>query len=90
MTRNKAFVMIAITTALGVLGTVPAAASDHNGRERQRGYVLPCSLDGVNPVYHPEIFGNPAVAKAYGFVEGLDRVWRVQSRLPPVSAAGTA
>ena len=91
MTGNKAFVVIAITTALGILGTAFAAASDHNGnQERPRSYVVPCSLVGVNPAYHPDIFGNPAVAKAYGFVEGLDRVWRVQSRLPPVSAAGTA
>ena len=80
MTRDKAFVVIAITTALGILGTVPAAASDHNGsQERPRSYVVPCSLVGVNPAYHPDIFGNPAVAKAYGFVQGPDRVWRVES-----------
>ena len=80
MTANKAFVVISITTALGILGTVPAAASDHNGsQERPRSYVVPCSLVGVNPAYHPDIFGNPAVAKAYGFVQGLDRVWRVES-----------
>jgi len=79
MTRDKACVVIAITAALGILDTVPAAASDHNGRERQRGYVVPCSLDGVNPVYHPEIFGNPAAARSYGFVQGPDHVWRVAS-----------
>ena len=80
MTRDKAFVVIAITTALGILGTVPAAASDHNcSQERPRSYVVPCSLVGVNPAYHPDIFGNPAVAKAYGFVQGPDRVWRVES-----------
>ena len=32
MTRHKAFVVIAITTALGILGTVPAAASDRTDR----------------------------------------------------------
>ena len=80
MSRNKGLFVTATTLALGILGTVPAAASDHNGnQDRPRAYVVPCSLDGVNPVYHPEIFGNPAVAKAYGFVQGLDRVWRVES-----------
>jgi hypothetical protein len=34
-------------------------------------------LDGVNPVYHPEIFGNPAVARSYGFFLGPDRRWHV-------------
>jgi hypothetical protein len=78
MRRDKAFVVIAITTALGILGTA-AAAGEHHDRGRERGYVVPCSLVGVNPVYHPEIFGNPAAAKAYGFVQGPDRVWRVES-----------
>ena len=58
MTGNKLFVVIAITTALGILGAASAAASDHNGnQDRPRSFVLPCSLVGVNPVYHPEIFG---------------------------------
>ena len=80
MTGNKALVVAAITTALGILGTAFAAASDHNGaQERPRAYVVPCSLVGVNPVHHPEIFGNPAIAaREYGFVQGPDRVWRVE------------
>jgi hypothetical protein len=79
MTGNKALVVAAIT-ALGVLGAASAAASDHNGnQDRPRAYVLPCSLDGLNPVYHPEIFGNPAVAaREYGFVQSRDGVWHVQ------------
>jgi hypothetical protein len=39
--------------------------------------VLPCSLDGVNPVHHPHIFGNPAVARSYGFVRSRDGAWHV-------------
>jgi hypothetical protein len=78
MTGNKALVVAAITTALGILGTVPAAASDHSTRGRDGG-VVPRSLAGVNPIYHPEIFGNAAAARAYGFVQGPDRVWRVES-----------
>jgi len=80
MSRNKGLFVTATTLALGILGTVPAAASDHNGnQDRPRAYVVPCSLDGVNPVYHPEIFGNPAAARSYGFVQGPDHVWRVAS-----------
>jgi hypothetical protein len=80
MNANKAFAMLAITAALGVLGTTSAAWSHFDGRYDRGGYVKPCSLDGVNPVYHPDIFGNPALAKAvYGFVLGPDHVWRVMS-----------
>jgi hypothetical protein len=79
MTGNEAFVVIAITTALGILGTVPVAASDHNGDQERRGsYVVPCSLDGVNPVYHPEIFGNAAAAASYGFVRSPNGTWQVR------------
>ena len=75
MSGKKAFVLLVITIALGVLGATPVAWSFYN--YWQGGYVLPCSLDGVNPVYHPEIFGNPAVARAYGFVQGRNHTWYV-------------
>jgi uncharacterized membrane protein len=79
MTGNKAFVAAAITTAVGVLGfAASAAASDHDhGSSRDRGYVVPCSLAGVNPAYHPDIFGN-AAAYAFGFVRGRDGAWQVR------------
>jgi hypothetical protein len=76
MTRKKALVALAVITALGILGAAPAAAGSDRGREP---YVVPCSMDGVNPVYHPRIFGNPAFAKAYyGFVQGRDHTWHVE------------
>ena len=75
--KNKAFVVIAITAALGILGTFPAAAANDRDRERDRDGVLPCNLAGVNPAYHPEIFGNPATATAYGFVRSRDGTWQV-------------
>jgi hypothetical protein len=79
MTGNKALVVAAITVALGILGTFPAAAAmDRDRGNRDRDGVLPCSLVGVNPAYHPEVFGNPAWAREYGFVQGPDRVWRVE------------
>jgi hypothetical protein len=78
MNGQKTLVVLAVA-ALGFIGGASALASDHPNRGRERGYVLPCSLDGVNPAYHPEIFGNPAAARSYGFVLGTDRVWRVMS-----------
>jgi hypothetical protein len=76
MSRNRVFVALAVITAVSVLGAVSAAGSE---RRPRGGFVIPCSLVGVNPVLHPDIFGNPAVAKAYyGFVQGRDRTWHVQ------------
>ena len=80
MRGNKAFVVLAITATLGLVGTSSAAWSFFDGRYFRGGFVKPCSLDGVNPAYHPDIFGNPAFAKAvYGFVLGRDHVWRVMA-----------
>jgi hypothetical protein len=75
-----AFVALAVTNALGILGATPAVAGrdDMNDRGERGGYVLPCNLDGVNPVYHPEIFGNPAAAAAYGFARSRDGAWYVR------------
>jgi hypothetical protein len=76
MSEKTAFAVLAITTAMCVLGTTSVAWS-FGYNFRQGGYVIPCSLEGVNPVYHPEIFGNPAVARAYGFVRGRNHTWQV-------------
>ena len=76
MTANKASIVVAITAVLGVLVTSSATASDHEHRDG-RNYVVPCSLDGVNPVYHRDIFGDPAVARSYGFVRAADGSWHV-------------
>jgi hypothetical protein len=78
MTRNTAFTVLATATALGVLGATTAwAGFDLFERRHKGGYVIPCSLDGVNPVFHPDIFGNPAVARSYGFYLGRDHAWHV-------------
>jgi hypothetical protein len=81
MSGRWAFVALAVTTALSILGAASAAAagSDRDrGRDRY-GSVRPCSLDGVNPAYHPYIFGNPAAAYAvYGFVRSRDGAWQVE------------
>jgi hypothetical protein len=78
MVRNKAFVALAVTIAIGALGATSADASFLGGRHQRGGYVVPCSLDGVNPAVHPDIFGDPAVAfREFGFVRGPDRTWHV-------------
>jgi hypothetical protein len=79
MIGNKAFVALAITTALSILGIASAVAKDDNSDRRgeRGGSVRPCSLDGVNPAYHPEIFGNPAAALSFGFVQARGGAWQV-------------
>jgi hypothetical protein len=80
MSGKRALGALAVATALVVLGAASAAGSDHDRGDRERGgAVQACSLDGVNPVHHPEIFGNAAAAASYGFVQGPDRVWRVKA-----------
>jgi hypothetical protein len=62
LTKTKMALAAALTLAA-------ASAALANERDDDRGgYVVPGSMDGVNPVYHPGIFGNAAAAKAYGFV----------------------
>jgi hypothetical protein len=64
--------------ALLMFGTASAALAGDQTDERG-GYVMPGSLDGVNPAYHPGIFGNPSVARSYGFVKSRNGTWHVQS-----------
>jgi hypothetical protein len=78
MTGNRTFITLSLATALGVLGAASAVAAEH-GRGDRGGFVVPGSLAGVNPVYHPDIFGNPAVAREYGFVQSRDGVWHVRA-----------
>jgi hypothetical protein len=77
---KKAFFMLATTAALGVFGAASAVAKDDIDQRGERGGgVVPCSLAGVNPAVHPEIFGDPAVAaRQFGFVKSRDGTWRVQ------------
>src|SRR6266478_1344635 len=58
---------IALAAAL-ILGTASAALANDSDDEKG-GFVVPGSMDGVNPVYHPDIFGNTRNAdQAYGSV----------------------
>lgn len=87
MRWNRIFPAIAATVCLGGLSATSAHAeadwwwfSSRGGYQYGGGFVKPCSLDGVNPVHHPHIFGNPAMARSiYGFVQSRDGAWHVES-----------
>jgi hypothetical protein len=68
--------LVAITAGLMAL-TASWAAQAQYDYDWQGGYVKPCSLDGVNPSDHPGIFGNPAVARSYGFLRAPNGTWHV-------------
>jgi hypothetical protein len=79
MIGNRSFITLSLAATLGVLGAASAVASEHGGRGDRGGFVMPGSLVGVNPAYHPDIFGNAATASAYGFVQSRDGTWHVRS-----------
>jgi hypothetical protein len=79
MIGNKTLVTLSLAAALGALGVASATASENGSRGARGGFVVPGSLDGVNPAYHPDIFGNPAVASEYGFVRSRDGTWQVRA-----------
>ena len=70
---------IAFCVAVALAGAVSGAlASNENDASDRGGFVTPGSMDGVNPAYHPEIFG--ANAKVIDFVspshKNVDRLHR--------------
>jgi hypothetical protein len=77
LARHEHLAVLATITTLAALGGASAAWALYD-YWRKRGFVIPCSLDGVNPAYHPDIFGNPAVAREYGFVRLRDGTWVVE------------
>ena len=50
-----------ILVAALILGSGVAALANEQTEERG-GFVLPGSMEGVNPVYHPDIFGSSSQA----------------------------
>jgi hypothetical protein len=61
-TRTK----IALATAL-ILSAGSAALANDNDNSETGGFVVPGSMDGVNPAHHPDIFGYGGAARSYGF-----------------------
>lgn len=61
---RKKGTLIALSMVAAIVGCSPGYASDHENQSG--GFVMPGSLDGVNPAYHPEIFDTTAGRQAYG------------------------
>jgi hypothetical protein len=79
----SALALLAAVAALDVLSSSSAALAFYDCDDyyvhRCGGFVIPCNLDGVNPAYHPSIFGNPAIARQeYGFIRSRDGTWHVE------------
>jgi len=83
MSGRRLFLAISAVLAIGMVGADSAAAGGQTRWWDRGGFVKPCSLEGVNPAYHPGIFGNAAVARAYGFVQSRDGTWHVMSNCHP-------
>ena len=59
--KTKTVLTAALIIGSASLGAVSAFAGDNSG-EYSGGFVLPGSMDGVNPVYHPDIIGTGSQA----------------------------
>jgi hypothetical protein len=66
---TKIKLVLAAILVLGA-GSLAQAASDNDGGNETGGYVLPGSMDGVNPVDHPRWFPQ------YGHVMRSYERWR--------------
>jgi hypothetical protein len=73
MTSGKTLISLSTAIALGLLGagSVAQASNENDGGNETGGYVLPGSMVGVNPAYHPGWFGkmhNSRAADVFGYV----------------------
>ena len=67
---NIAFAAVAL---LSLAGASAASASDNSSGDYHGGFVMPGSMDGVNPAYHPDLFPNHANgSSAHGYASGRD------------------
>jgi hypothetical protein len=55
-----------VLTAALIIGAASAAQASDNAGEYHGGFVVPGSMDGVNPVYHPGWFGGRAAEQRKG------------------------
>jgi hypothetical protein len=58
---SEAKIIFCVAIAFGV-GATAALANDKD--DYSGGFVIEGSMDGVNPVYHPDLFGNSSKALA--------------------------
>jgi len=62
-------------SAVSAVELAQSRAACRKAAMRTDRYLTP--FPSGNPAYHPGIFGNPAVAKSYGFVQSTDGTWHV-------------
>jgi hypothetical protein len=75
LTKTK----ITLVAAL-IVGTATAALANDPGEDRG-GFVVPGSMAGVNPAYHPDIFGSAGNAsEAYNYVVPVQPKPRTQTK----------
>jgi hypothetical protein len=72
MSGWRSSIVISAATALGIVGAASVAQAGDSGENNQGGSVVPGSMVGVNPVYHPDWFGRSGstgyAGSAYGYV----------------------
>ena len=66
MSGRRTSIAISAAIVLGIVGAATAALANDSGENDRGGYVVPGSMVGVNPVYHPDLFGK-AGGGAYGY-----------------------
>jgi hypothetical protein len=64
MSGRKTLIATSAAVALSIVGAVSAAQAGDQG-ENRGGFVVPGSMVGVNPAYHPGWFGK--AGNAYGY-----------------------
>lgn len=68
MSGRRTSIAISAAIVLGIVGAATAALANDSGENDRGGYVVPGSMVGVNPVYHPGWFGQAGNAgNAYGY-----------------------
>lgn len=72
---------LAIAAAL-ILSTATAALASKDSSSDPGGFVVPGSMDGVNPAYHPQIFGSSQAREAWGYAPLPRTLRHLQLRRP--------
>lgn len=72
MTHKKSLIALSAALAIGLIGAASVAQASNDDMATDRGgFVMPGSMDGVNPAYHPGLFGPAYRARnggsAYGY-----------------------
>jgi hypothetical protein len=63
---GRTSIAISAAIVLGIVGAATAALANDSGENDRGGYVVPGSMVGVNPVYHPGWFGQAGNAVVAG------------------------